>query len=348
MAGVTQSQIAKLAGVSRATVGRVINQCDDVNPETRDRILKIVKDLDYRPNLAGQALVIQQKNFRIGCIIIQSDNPFYEQLNVGIEQKAADFKQYGIEVIVRRAPFTAKDQLEQIELLLKENICALAIQPTIDPAICSKLADVEASGIPVVTINTDLPDYHSSFCYVGNDFHLCGKTAANLLQLFTGGKCSIGIVTGFMTAKSHEDRILGFREYIKDFPDMNIAAIEENRDDDMESYYVTRTMLRDHPEIDALFLVAGGVYGAGKAVKNVLKESGRKIMVVSFDDVPTTKQLVREGIITATICQQPERQGSLALSVLFDFLVEGKKPERNRIYTDIQIKVASNIDTEGA
>jgi LacI family transcriptional regulator len=54
--------------------------------------------------------------------------------------------------------------------------------------------------------------------------------------------------------------------------------------------------------------------------------------------------MVRNGTIAATICQQPQRQGRLALSVLFDYLIEGNPPASNRLYTDIQIKVAANID----
>ena len=70
MTCVTQSTIARLAGVSRSTVGRVINNCKDVNPETRQRVQALLEEYGYRPNLAGQALVTQQKNFKIGCIII--------------------------------------------------------------------------------------------------------------------------------------------------------------------------------------------------------------------------------------------------------------------------------------
>ena len=97
-------------------------------------------------------------------------------------------------------------------------------------------------------------------------------------------------------------------------------------------------------QIDAMFLVAGGVYGAGNAIKSESSESGRQIQTISFDDIPTTRDLVRKGIISATICQQPVRQGRMAMSVLFDYLVEGRPPATNRLFTDIQIKLAANID----
>lgn len=341
---ITQNQIAKMAGVSRATVGRVLNNCEDVNEETRQKVLAIIEQTEYKPNRAGKTLAIQQKNLKIGCIIINAKNPFYTELNRGIEEKALEFQTYGIEVIVKSVRFRTSDVIEKIDELLAENISALVIQPTADSEMAEKLRSVEASGIPVVTVNTDIDDYQANFCYVGNDFYVCGKTAANLIGLITGYNCKIGIVTGFTNAKSHSDRVDGFRDYIQAYPDMHLIDFAENRDDEMESYYLTRTMLEKHPEIDTLFIVAGGVYGAGSAVKAITQETGRVVRVFSFDDVPTTKELIREGIILATICQQPVRQGRTALGVLFDYFIDGKKPTTNRIYTDIQIKLLSNID----
>ena len=74
------------------------------------------------------------------------------------------------------------------------------------------------------------------------------------------------------------------------------------------------------------------------------EKTGKKIRTISFDDVPTTKELVRDGTILATICQQPVRQGRMALTILFDYLIDGKRPVSSRMYTDIQIKLKTNID----
>lgn len=342
---ITQIQIAEIAGVSRSTVGRVLNHCNDVNEETRKKVMDILEKMNYHPNRAGKALAIKQKNIKIGCIIIQADNPFYSELNKGIQEKAEEFKTYGIGVIVESVVFRAEDQIRKIDELLAQNITALVIQPTIETSIAKKLLEVEKSGIPIVTVNTDLPNFHSTFCYVGNDFYLCGKTAANLMEMITGASCHIGIITGFSNAKSHSDRVKGFQDYIQNIPEMSVVAISENMDDEMESYFVTKTMLQEHPDINAMFLVAGGVHGAGTAIKNIQKEQHRHIKTISFDDLPTTRNLVKDGTIQATICQQPIRQGQMALSVLFDYFVDGKLPDSKRIYTDIQIKIPAIIDT---
>ena len=89
---VTQKKIAELAGVSRATVDRVLNNRGEVNEETKQKILEIANLMDYRPNRAGKTLVIRQKHLKIGCIMIDADNPFYAELHQGLKRKAEEYK----------------------------------------------------------------------------------------------------------------------------------------------------------------------------------------------------------------------------------------------------------------
>jgi len=338
---VTTKTIAELAGVSRGTVDRVLNNRGSVSKETKQKILAIVEMLNYKPNPAGRSLVNKQKNWKVGCIIIKADNPFYDELCLGLENKIAEYEAYGLRTILEKVAFDARIQCEVIDKFLEQDINALIIQPADEPTLRDKLIELEKKNIPVVTVNTTLSDY-TPFCYIGNNFYICGKTAANLLQLVTDGTCKIGVVTGFHKAQSHYDRIRGFQDYIKEYPGMEIIDIVENLDEDFNSFDKTKQMLLDHPEIDSLFLVAGGVYGACRALKTF--PDYKRIRVISFDTVPTTKELVREGTIFATISQQPVRQGMLALEVIFNKLFNNDNPSSNKLYTNIEIKLKANID----
>jgi LacI family transcriptional regulator len=337
---ITQKKIAELVGVSRGTVDRVLNNRGEVNLKTREKVLEIANMMGYTPNLAGKSLVLQQKNLKIGCIIIQSDNPFFSELVQGIENKTKELEGYGIEIILCRVPPSVNKQIQKIDEFLEQNINGLIIQPLVDNCITDKLKMIADKHIFIVTLNSDISGFEH--CYVGNDYNLCGKIAANLLDLITTGTCNIGIMTGFFNAQSHFDRINGFQEYIKERPNMRIVLSEENYDDDFESFSKTEKMLKEHPEIDALFLSAGGVYGACRALKKV--PDYNRIRVISFDDVPTTKELVKDGTILGTICQQPIRQGELAIEALFNHFLGQAKPITSKLYTDVQIKLKSNID----
>lgn len=338
---VTTKKIAELAGVSRGTVDRVLNNRGSVSKDTKEKVLEIARKLNYKPNPAGRSLANKQKNWKVGCIIIKAHNPFYDELCIGLKKKIVEYEAYGLKTILERVAFDGQSQCKAIDKLLEQNINALIIQPADESILRDKLLELEKKNIPIVTVNTTLPGYEP-FCYVGNNFYACGKIAANLLQLVTGDICKIGVVTGFHKAQSHYDRILGFKNYIKDFPGMEIVKIVENLDDDFNSFDQTKQMLLDNPEINALFLVAGGVYGACRALKTL--PNYKDIKVISFDSVPTTKELVREGTILATISQQPIKQGMLALEVLFNKLFNNENPPCNKLYTDIEVKLKTNID----
>ncbi|MDR1899243.1 MAG: LacI family DNA-binding transcriptional regulator [Treponema sp.] len=339
---VTSKKIAEMAGVSRGTVDRALNNRGDINPATKKKILEIATLLRYKPGRAGRILVNHQKKLKIGCIIMGNPrNLFIDDLYEGIMMKVEEYSSYGIEILVEKIRFQGEIQCKYIDKLLKLGIKALMIQPVNEEIVARKLQTLSEKGIPVVTVDTDINGF-TPLCHIGNDAITAGKTAANLLDLITGGKCNVGVVTSFHTAHSHSDRIEGFKTYLKDQKGMKIVSIVENFDNEAISYNVTCDMLKEHPEINGLFLVAGGVYGAGKAIKTF--PFCRHFKVISFDDVPSTRALILDGTIQATICQQPIRQGILSLDVLFEYLLDGKRPVETRIYTDIQIKVKTNIN----
>ena len=76
----TIKEIAELAGVSRGTVDRVLNNRGAVHPKTAEKILDIARALDYRPNKAGTALAAQKKKYRIGVILFSRHNPFFDEV----------------------------------------------------------------------------------------------------------------------------------------------------------------------------------------------------------------------------------------------------------------------------
>ena len=114
----------------------------------------------------------------------------------------------------------------------------------------------------------------------------------------------------------------------------------ENSDDEFESYDSTLSLLREHPEINALYFAAGGVYGGCRAVLAAGRED---ITIISCDKVPTTKEMIQRGVIDATICQQPAIQGSKPLDLMFSYLTTGEKPSKEYHYTAVDIRIRENI-----
>lgn len=335
----TLKEIADLAGVSRGTVDRVLNNRGSVNPKTAEKIMEIVRAMDYRPNKAGTALAAQKKKYKIGVILFSENNPFFDEVMEGVRAKASELQDYGITTITRRVEFDVNAQLLAIDELLQQGIHGLMLAPYNHVRIQEKIDSLVEQQIPVVTINTDI-DGSRRMSYVGSDYFQGGCTAAGLLALMTCGNVELGVITGSSNVLCHSERIRGLKYTLEtSYPRIQIADILENHDDEFESYALTKRLLEQNPRIDALFFAAAGVYGGCKAIQ----ESGRHPKVITFDEVPTTLEMLKKGVISATISQQPFRQGSKSLDILFEYLTSGDAPEQELHFVEHSIKIRENV-----
>lgn len=340
----TIKEIARLAGVSRGTVDRVLNNRGAVNAKTAQKVREIAAAVNYSPNLAGKTLAVKKKQLKFGYILFSStaSNPFFLDVVRGIESCAAELQEFGVTVEIRYAAIDNPAlQVRLIDELLEEGIDGLAITPINHPTVAQRLKKLTATGFPVVTANSDIPD-SGRIAYVGSNYYKSGETAAGLMSLVCGGRANVGVIIGSPWVLCHSERVAGFTDNLaKNHHGIHIVDTVVNNDDDLESFSRTRKMLKAHPEIDALYLAAAGVQGACRAVVDLgLKGT---IKIVSYDTTAPTRQLVREGAIVATIAQQPFTQGAKPLDILMDYLGMDIKPEQDCFYTKIEIKIKENI-----
>ncbi|MFA5657971.1 MAG: LacI family DNA-binding transcriptional regulator [Oscillospiraceae bacterium] len=340
----TIKQIANLAGVSRGTVDRVLNNRGIVNPETAKKIKKIAETVNYRPNKIAKTLAVKKKNIKLGFIMFSTinSNPFFEDVVTGIKEKTRELEEYGVSVEMRFTEFgNHRQQLELFDELISNGVQGIAITPINHPEVAKKIKNACESGVPVVTVNTDIEN-SGRLAYVGSNYTQCGKTAAGLARLLTGENANIAVIVGSMNVLCHSERVSGFTNSIKKHcPGHKIIQICENHDDDFESFSIAKNILTEHPETDLLFLAAGGVYGACRAVETLGLQ--KKLKIISVDCVPTTKKLLQSGVISATIDQQPFKQGSEPLDILFNYLGMGIPPEKDGFFTNIEIIIRENL-----
>lgn len=337
----TIKEIADLAGVSRGTVDRVINKRGAVNPETAEKINEIIRMLNYRPNRAGIVLAAQKKKMKIGVILFGLGNPFFDDVVFGIQQKTEEFANYNCTVLLRRVSSNVEDQLTAIDEFIGQEINGLAISPFNDPRVIDKINTLYDLSIPVVTLNTDV-EHSKRIAYVGSNYLNSGETAAGLMRLMTSGAVKVGIVSGSKQVLCHAERISGFSKCIaKHYPNLQIVDTVYTNDDEFESYEKTQSLLTNHPEINALFFSAGGVYGGCRAVINAGRS--KDLCIITFDSIETTKDLLEKKIICATICQQPMEQGSKPLDILFSYLMTGELPKKEFNYVQADIRIRENI-----
>lgn len=331
---VTIKQIAEICGVSRGTVDRVLNNRGKVNPETAEKVRNVAMLMGYRPNLAGKALAARKNPLHIGVVIPAEGNPFFDDVISGIRSAENELQDYGVTVSVRTMRgYDVDEQLKLVDSF--ENIGLLLLTPVDDDRIRSKIDSLNDKGIATIALNSDIRN-SKRICYVGSDYFKGGRIACGMLGLLTGGIAKVAVVTGNIKMLGHNQRIAGFREVRNSrYPDIAILDSIATDDDEIVAYAETRKLLSDNPDIDALFIVAGGVYGVCRAVIDAGRENDMRI--VAFDDVPTTSEMIRRGLVKAVICQHPLMQGYQAVKLAFEYHITGMIPERYIVDNIIKI-----------
>lgn len=341
---ITSKKLAELAGVSRGTVDRALNNRGGVRPEVQKRILEIAAQYGYRPMRAGKALVTRE-TVTIGVLLNSVGNFFFEDVIKGMEEARRDFSDFSVDIKMHQLKgFSLQEQLAALDEMQKENLSALILTPINHPDVAERINAFSAAGCPVVTINLDIDDCQR-LAYVGCDYFRSGQTAAHLMGMILGVRTRALVVTGSLRVLGHNQRVYGFSRVLKsDFPNADIIDVVENNDDDDQSYQVVAQALSQFPQINAVYFAAGGVMGGIKAVLGSVG-CGRTVLptVITCDLNDTIADYIKRDIIAATICQQPYLQGYTSVKTILNHLLFQQDPPSDKIYTQNEIKIKYNI-----
>ena len=154
---VTLVEIASLAGVSRGTVDRALNNRGRVDPEVAERVRRIAAELGYRPNREGRLLALAKNPIKIGIIVQSVETMFMHMVFEEVMRTQAQLTTPGAEIYVRPIQGVDADrQLAAIDELIALGINGLALSPAADERVRARVRELSPK-IPVVTFNTDLP-----------------------------------------------------------------------------------------------------------------------------------------------------------------------------------------------
>ncbi len=197
--------VAERAGVSLTTVSRVLNGSTLVQPEYRERVLRAVAELEYRPNRLASNLR-RQKAEMLGVVISDVADPHFAQLTRAIEDAA--YKQ-GYRVLLCNTDETLEKQSSYLEILLAERVSGVLISPVEpnDPHI-GKLLDI---GIPLIAIDRAVNDPRADTVLVNN---YAGAQQATQ-HLIEQGHTRIALIGGAASVQTGAERAIGYAQTMR-------------------------------------------------------------------------------------------------------------------------------------
>ncbi|MCB5204279.1 LacI family DNA-binding transcriptional regulator [Neorhizobium sp. T786] len=311
----TVHDIARCAGVSLATVDRVLNARPGVRGATRERVEQAIVTLGYVRDLAAANLA-KGRTYRFAFILPANDNSFMIGLRREVEAAIARSSVERTQIEIIEVP--AFDggalvlALENVLARKPDGVALVAIDAPQVRAVAERLAD---AGVAVVTLVSDL-GASGRHHYAGIDNIAAGRTAANLMGRFLSkvdGR--VGLLAGSMLVRDHRERLEGFLSVLsEDFPQVAILPVIEARDDPALAETSIREALRRHVGLNGIYSLGAGNRGLIRALREV--DAARRPVVIAHELTASTRKALADGVIDAVLNQDAGHEVRSAIRVL--------------------------------
>ncbi len=313
----TIKDIARIAKVSTAAVSLALNDQPRIGQDTRRRILRIAKDLNYQPNFVARSLVIK-KSRTLGLIITTIMNPFYPELAKGIEDKAMEL---GYNIILCSTNYDLKMEKYYIDILRGKGVDGIIFSSV--EVNDSNIRPLIADHFPFILVNRIVHDHfrNNKIDYISVDNVLGGYLAME--HLYKLGHRRIGIIAGNLKTSTAIERKEGAKKLLKDRGlkfDENLL-LECNFSKEV-AYYATQKFLSMKAPPSAIF--AQNDYmalGAREAILDSNLKIPEDMALIGFDDIAFSSI---KGVEITTVRQKKYDMGTLAAEILI-----GKIEKRN-------------------
>ncbi len=251
------------------------------------------------------------EDIKIGLSVSTLNNPFFVSMKDGVEAEA---KEQGMDIVVVDAQNDAAKQISDVEDLIQQGVDVLLINPTDSAAISTAVQSANSLGIPVVTLDRSA-EKGDVATLVSSDNEKGGEMAGEFLVEQLGEGARIAELEGVPGASATRERGKGFHNIADE--KLDVVAKQTANFDRTEGLNTMENLLQGNPDIEAVFAHNDEMaLGALQAIQS----SGKDILVVGFDGNEDAINSIQDGKLSATVAQQPDQIGSLAVQAGVDVL----------------------------
>lgn len=320
--------IAERAQTSKGTVDRVLHNRGRVADDVRERILAIIKELNYEPNLIAQSLK-SQRAFNLAALIPDPNlDSYWEAPHIGLEKAEKELRQYGVHIT--KFIFNSHSDtsfIAKAKEVAREHPDGLLIAPIFYKEALPFFKEWADLGIPYVLFNTQI-EHVKPLCYIGQDSYRSGSLAAKILRfgLHSPATVLVAHVNEDISNSAHLiTKEEGFRDYFKGEQlegTFKVISKEINFPDEEGPDKQLDELRRQYPDLGAIYVTNSKAFEvAAYLEKNALKD----IKLIGYDLIGRNQQYLNKGIIDFLINQNPLGQGYWGIHQLANHLIFKKE-----------------------
>lgn len=333
-----------MAGVSVGTVDRVLHNRGDVSKKSLEKVEKVLKEIDYRPNMFAIGLAAKKKYLFVCATPYYNEGDYWHSIAKGIERAAEELRPFNIKVTF--VHYKHNDETSYKELcdeLAESEADAILLAPTVKKTTLNLAKVLDERKIPYAFIDHDIPEANA-LVYIGQNSYMSGYMAGKLLMSDYEEGMEIAL---FMNSSKNnpaeiqmQRRMEGFANYLSEEHDKvityDVILSKEHPDKNKETL---DAFFEQHPNVRLGIVFNSRVYDIG----NYLKQSGRSLKnLVGYDLLEKNVKLLESLQVKYLIGQRPALQGYYGVKTLCDKVVFKKEIVPIK-YMPIDVLMKENI-----
>lgn len=296
----TLQDIATVAGVSVATVDRVLNGRLKVREETARKVSEAAHRVGFHAvNLIEQRLRADLPELRMGFVLQQENHTFYQTFAEEISRAADQLARTRGHVVVEFTQNQSPTETARHMLRLRDRVDAVAAVALNHNRVTEAVLSLQSDGIPTYAMLNDFAQGERTG-YIGMNNIKVGRIAAWMLGTAAPRPGKIAIFVGGPGWHGHALRETGLRSYVREHrPDFQVMDTLINTETRKRTYEVTRDLLIKHKDLVGLYLAGGGMEGAIQALRE-RRDPGDVALVVN-ELTPLSRSALSDGYVTLVI-----------------------------------------------
>lgn len=325
----TITDVAEAAGVSVATVNRVLAGSDNVRQATRLLVQQAAEQIGFYGVGAIQAKVAASKlRFRFGVLLLQPHRQFYQTIAAALRKAAEQVADAEIELRIEFLEDLTPQNTAARAMALGAECDAICLTSAVHPIVTEAVETLQRRGLPVFALIAQL-SATGQVHYVGLDNWKVGRTSGWAIANICKAPGKIGILLGNLRYRNQEMNEVGFRSYFREFaPDFTLLEPLQTFESAAVAEEMTERLLTEHPDLAALYVSGGGITG----VMAALRGTGRKLVVVGYDLMDSTRAGLLDGTLSVVISHRIQQ---MAAEVVAGMTAAARAPRDGQTYTRI-------------
>ena len=276
----TIHDVAREAGVSTATVDRVLNAREKVREDTARRVYEAARLVGYHATpLIGQRVHTDLPRLRLGVVLHKEKQAFYQTFKAEIERAVAQATGLRASAIIEFAPSQTPADFAALMDGMATRVDAVAATAVTHPDVTEAVSRLNAKGIPCFALLNDFAQGVRQN-YLGLNNMKIGRIAAHLIAQTSHQPGKIAVFVGGYRWHGHELRETGFRSYFREYgPQFTVLDTLVNLETRQLTYEATLDLLNRHPDLRGIYCAGGGMEGAIAALREVRQPGDVQLIV---------------------------------------------------------------------